>query len=132
VVADNRSKLADFHKPFSFLPVMTETAVRFYGDLKAACAVDAVVSGPAAAARRFSVSVHFASYHSQKLVDASFHHGDWGGARHVKFDDRDQENFDVRSSVVLTQSLVLISAWCAVVAAHSAQRAAEQPLPRSA
>jgi hypothetical protein len=78
--------------------VMTATAMRVYGELKADVATEAVSVGPAAAARRFSVSVHFAAYHERKLLDAAFHRGDWGGARRVKYDETDQENFDVRLS----------------------------------
>jgi hypothetical protein len=94
---------------------MTERAYQVYQDLKVNVAEEAMRNGPTAAASRFLVTVDTAVYYLKKLTIPGFHGGDWGGARNIKFDEVDQENFDVRRIFDLapagSDSLVLCS-WC--------------------
>jgi hypothetical protein len=70
-------------------------AERRYEGLKRNVALRSLAIGPTAAAQQHGLKRSFASYHERKLLDPNFHHGEWGGARNVKFTDDERQMLEV-------------------------------------
>src|SRR5687767_7988690 len=64
---------------------------KYYNVLATWAGTVAAVFGPGFAVQTLPVTRPFARYWSRKLVDPTFHPGEVGGARNMKFDDLDQE-----------------------------------------